>query len=68
MILMVFQGVQDDFVMLHFFRSAHALRALRTCRLFKGLRVLLNLAVPVQGIMVRLFRPKSKSVRMVLNP
>ena len=68
MILMAFQGVPDDFVMLHLFRSAHALRALRTCRLFKGLRVLLNLVVPVQGIMVRLFRPKSKSVRMVLNP
>lgn len=42
MILMAFQGVPDDFVMLHLFRSAHALRALRTCRLFKGLRVLLR--------------------------
>ena len=36
-------GERDDAMVLHILRSAHALRALRTCRLFKGLRVLLRL-------------------------
>ena len=50
-ILMVFHGSsRDDSVTLHLFRSAHALRALRSCRLFKGLRVLLSLGKALLGL------------------
>lgn len=41
-IIVSFQERTDSFL-LHMVRAAHALRALRTCRLFKGLRVLLRL-------------------------